>query len=49
MPRSISAAVGAAAFDEAVAEMADVLRDYAHDWHDHLLNAANRRENWGLS
>jgi hypothetical protein len=24
------------------------LREYAHDWQDHLLNAANHRENWGL-
>jgi hypothetical protein len=36
-------------FDEAVAEMADALRDCAHDWHDHLLNVANDRENRGLS
>jgi hypothetical protein len=24
------------------------LRDYAHDWQDHLLNAPNHRGNWGL-
>jgi hypothetical protein len=34
--------------DEAVAHMAEVLPDYAHDWHDQLLNAANHRENRGL-
>jgi hypothetical protein len=35
-------------FDEAVIEMIDALREYAQDWQDHLLNAANHRENWGL-
>jgi hypothetical protein len=47
LPRSISPA-GRATFDEAVTEMADARRDYAHDWQDHLLNAANHRENRGL-
>jgi hypothetical protein len=46
--RSISPAAGGATFDEAVTEMADARRDYAHDWQDHLLNAANHRENRGL-
>jgi predicted RNase H-like HicB family nuclease len=35
-------------FDEAIADMVDALREYAHDWQDHLLNAPNHRENWGL-
>jgi predicted RNase H-like HicB family nuclease len=35
-------------FDEAVTEMVDALREYARDWQDHLLNAVNHRENWGL-
>lgn len=35
-------------FDEAVAEMIDALREYAEDWQDHLLEAPNHRENWGL-
>jgi hypothetical protein len=39
------ATAGGAIFGEAVAEMADALRDYAHDWQDHLLNAANHQEN----
>jgi hypothetical protein len=28
--------------------MAGALREYAEDWQDHLLHAANHRENWGL-
>ncbi|RVX38353.1 antitoxin of RelE/RelB toxin-antitoxin system [Nonomuraea polychroma] len=35
-------------FNEAVTEMVDALRDYAEDWQDHLLDAPNHRENWGL-
>ncbi|WP_169982872.1 prevent-host-death protein [Microbispora sp. H10836] len=35
-------------FDEAIDEMIDALREYAEDWQDHLLNAANHRDNWGL-
>lgn len=35
-------------FDEAVDEMVDALRAYAEDWQDHLLDAPNHRENWGL-
>lgn len=34
--------------DEAVTEMVDALREYADDWQDHLLNAPNHRENWGI-
>jgi hypothetical protein len=42
------AAAGGATFDEAVTEMADALRDYAHDWQGHLRNAASHRESCGL-
>ncbi|HEY2701766.1 MAG TPA: prevent-host-death protein [Pseudonocardiaceae bacterium] len=35
-------------FDEAIMEMVDALREYAEDWQDHLLDAPNHRENWGL-
>ena len=35
-------------FEEAIAEMVAALREYAEDWHDHLLHAPNHRENWGL-
>ncbi|MBG0812925.1 prevent-host-death protein [Planomonospora sp. ID82291] len=35
-------------FEEAIGEMVDALREYAEDWQDHLLNAPNHRENWGL-
>jgi predicted RNase H-like HicB family nuclease len=35
-------------FNEAVAEMIAALREYAEDWQDHLLDALNHRENWGL-
>ncbi|WP_344888481.1 prevent-host-death protein [Actinomadura meridiana] len=41
-------AADGATFDEAVLEMADALREYAEDWQDHLLDAPNHRENWGL-
>ncbi|NVI88799.1 prevent-host-death protein [Actinomadura sp. BRA 177] len=41
-------AVDGASFDEAVTEMVDALREYAEDWQDHLLDAPNHRENWGL-
>jgi predicted RNase H-like HicB family nuclease len=41
-------AADGATFDEAVAEMVDALREYAEDWQDHLLDAPNHRENWGL-
>lgn len=35
-------------FDEAIAEMVLALREYAEDWQDHLRDAPNHRENWGL-
>lgn len=37
-----------ATFDEAVTEMIDALREYADDWQDHLLDAPNHRDSWGL-
>jgi predicted RNase H-like HicB family nuclease len=37
-----------ATFDEAVTEMIDALREYADDWLDHLADAPDHRENWGL-
>lgn len=41
-------AADGATFDEALTEMVDALREYAEDWQDHLLDAPNHRENWGL-
>ncbi|MFV2194892.1 type II toxin-antitoxin system HicB family antitoxin [Nocardiopsis sp. LOL_012] len=41
-------AADGASFDEALAEMVDALREYAEDWQDHLLNAPNHQENWGM-
>lgn len=41
-------AADGATFDQAIAEMIDALREYAEDWQDHLLHAANHRDNWGL-
>src|ERR1017187_4419120 len=41
-------AADGATFDDAITDMIDALRDYAHDWQDHLLNAPNHRDNWGL-
>jgi predicted RNase H-like HicB family nuclease len=35
-------------FDAAINEMIDALREYAEDWQDHLLDAPNHRDNWGL-
>jgi antitoxin of RelE/RelB toxin-antitoxin system len=35
-------------FDEAVGEMVLALREYAEDWQDHLRDAPNHRDNWGL-
>ncbi|MET7330144.1 prevent-host-death protein [Nonomuraea sp. NPDC005650] len=35
-------------FNEAVMETVDALREYAEDWQNHLLDAPNHRENWGL-
>lgn len=41
-------AADGAAFDEAIDEMVEALREYAQDWQDRLLRAPNHRENWGL-
>ncbi len=41
-------AADGATFEEAITEMIDALREYADDWQDHLLNAGNHRDNWGL-
>lgn len=41
-------AADGASFDEALTEMVGALREYAEDWQDHLLDAPNHRENWGL-
>jgi hypothetical protein len=41
-------AADASSFDEALAEMVLVLREYAEDWEDHLLHAPNHADNWGL-
>jgi hypothetical protein len=35
-------------FDIAIDEMVDALREYAEDWHDHLLDAPHHDESWGL-
>ncbi|WP_433179488.1 prevent-host-death protein [Actinoallomurus sp. CA-150999] len=35
-------------FDDAIAEMVDALRDYAHDWQERLREAPNHRQQWGL-
>lgn len=35
-------------FDEAIAEMIEVLREYAEDWQDRLRTAPNHEANWGL-
>lgn len=35
-------------FDEAIAEMVEVLREYAEDWQDRLRTAPNHEGNWGL-
>ena len=41
-------AADGATFEEAVLEAIAALREYAEDWQDHLLDAPNHRENWGL-
>lgn len=41
-------AADGATFDEAIDEMIDALREYAEDWQNHLLDAPNHRDNWGL-
>jgi predicted RNase H-like HicB family nuclease len=35
-------------YAEAIDEMIDALREYADDWQDHLLDAPNHVQNWGL-
>lgn len=37
-----------ASFEDALDEMLDVLREYAADWQDHLLDSPNHQNNWGL-
>lgn len=41
-------AADGSSFDEALDEMILVLRDYAEDWQDRLLDAPNHAGNWGL-
>jgi predicted RNase H-like HicB family nuclease len=41
-------AADGATFEEAIAEMIDAMREYAEDWQERLINAANHRNNWGL-
>ena len=41
-------AADGATFVEAIDEMIDALREYADDWQDHLLDAPNHVQNWGL-
>ena len=41
-------AAGGASFEEAIAETIGALREYAEDWQNHLLDAANHVNNWGL-
>jgi predicted RNase H-like HicB family nuclease len=41
-------AADGASFGEALTEMVAALREYAEDWQDHLLDAPDHRENWGL-
>lgn len=41
-------AADAESFDDAITDMILALREYAEDWQDHLRDAPNHRENWGL-
>lgn len=41
-------AADGATFDEAIAELTQVLREYADDWQERLLDAPNHRQNWAL-
>jgi predicted RNase H-like HicB family nuclease len=34
--------------DDALTDMIEAVREYAHDWQDRLLNAPNHRDNWSL-
>ena len=45
---NLPVAADGATFDEALVEMVDALREYADDWQDHLRDAPNHRDNWGL-
>lgn len=41
-------AADGATFEEAIDELIEALREYAQDWHQHLLHAPNHQNNWGL-
>lgn len=41
-------AVEGGTFDDAVSELVIALKEYAADWDDHLLNAPNHANNWGI-
>jgi predicted RNase H-like HicB family nuclease len=41
-------AADGATFDEAIDEMVLVLREYAEDWQERLVEAPNHADNWGL-
>lgn len=41
-------AADGATIDQAIAAMIEGLREYAEDWQDHLLDAPNHREHWGI-
>ena len=41
-------AVEGVTFDDAISELVIALREYAADWNDHLLNAVNHANNWGI-
>jgi predicted RNase H-like HicB family nuclease len=44
----VPVAADGATFEQAIMEMVDALREYAEDWQDHLLDAPNHRDHWGL-
>lgn len=44
----VPVAADGSSFEQAIDEMIDALREYAADWQDHLLDAPNHRDNWGL-
>ena len=41
-------AVEGGTFDDAVTELVIALKEYAVDWGDHLVNAPNHANNWGI-
>ncbi|MFC4561187.1 hypothetical protein ACFO4E_04870 [Nocardiopsis mangrovi] len=41
-------AADGATFEAALSEMVDAFREYAEDWHDHLFDAPNHRDNSAL-